>query len=240
MKKVITVMAILPLIISVFFIFTSADVCHIYDADGVLYGEGVASAEQALATAEGECGIPVRVYLRETYSSYIDEDMMISQLGLDDEENIVILLIDSFFDSYEFELFTYGKTYDWLSDTDVEYIYDCIQPEIKSGQLAEGIVEFSGILSERLIAGRTASRIGTVIFSIVVALLSAGGAVGGVVYCYKRKLKSPIYPVNKYATLYLDYSTDNFINSTVTRTRINTSSGGGGGGGRSGGSRGRR
>ena len=52
--------------------------------------------------------------------------------------------------------------------------------------------------------------------------------VAGVVACvivvvrYKRKLRSPIYPMNKYASLSLNVCQDNFLGSTVTRVKISS------------------
>ena len=56
------------------------------------------------------------------------------------------------------------------------------------------------------------------------------GVVGGIVACvcvavkYKTKVKSPIYPLDKYATLELTDSRDVFVTQYVTRVRINNSS----------------
>ena len=60
--------------------------------------------------------------------------------------------------------------------------------------------------------------------SIALALIAAIVAVVIVVVRYKRKLKSPIYPINRYATLSLNACQDNFIGSTVTKVRVSSSS----------------
>ena len=70
--------------------------------------------------------------------------------------------------------------------------------------------------------------------------MAGGTAFGIVLYKYKKKLKSPIYPLNRYANLQLDYATDHFLGSSVTRTRVSSSRGGRSGGSRGGGSIGRR
>ncbi len=44
-----------------------------------------------------------------------------------------------------------------------------------------------------------------------------------IVYKYKKKLKAPIYPVDKYAQLSLADSRDNYITTTVTRVKVASS-----------------
>jgi uncharacterized membrane protein len=85
----------------------------------------------------------------------------------------------------------------------------------------------------------------TICVSLILAALISGGITGIIIYNYKKKLKSPIYPLSRYARLELNSgaSLDVFLGKTVTSVRIRSSSGGsrgGGGGGFSGGSRGRR
>ena len=59
--------------------------------------------------------------------------------------------------------------------------------------------------------------------SLLVALVAAGIAVAVIVVRYKKKLKAPIYPVDKYATLSVNGADDRFIGSTVTRVRVSSS-----------------
>ena len=44
-----------------------------------------------------------------------------------------------------------------------------------------------------------------------------------IVYRYKKKLKAPIYPVDKYAQLSLSDARDNYLTTTVTRVRVASS-----------------
>lgn len=59
-----------------------------------------------------------------------------------------------------------------------------------------------------------ASIIATVITAIVVTTI---------IRRYKTKLKSPIYPIDRYARLDLNAWRDDFIGSTVTRVRVSSS-----------------
>lgn len=61
------------------------------------------------------------------------------------------------------------------------------------------------------------------IWSAVLAFVAAIVACVIVIVRYKRKLKSPIYPIEKYADLSLNVSRDDFIGSTVTCVRVSSS-----------------
>ena len=62
-----------------------------------------------------------------------------------------------------------------------------------------------------------------IIAAVVAAIIVAGIFVGVICYTYKRKLKSPIYPVSQYASLDLCDSSDQYLSSTVTRVRVQSS-----------------
>ena len=66
----------------------------------------------------------------------------------------------------------------------------------------------------------------------IAELLLASGIVGFIaslitciviIYKYKKKLKAPIYPIDKYAQLSLSDSSDNYLTTTVTRVRVASS-----------------
>ena len=58
------------------------------------------------------------------------------------------------------------------------------------------------------------------IWALVLAALAALIAVITVIVRYKRKLKSPIYPVKKYANLALSVSRDDFMGKTLTAVKV--------------------
>lgn len=60
------------------------------------------------------------------------------------------------------------------------------------------------------------------IWSIVIAVIAATIAVVAVIIRYKKKLKAPIYPIDRYASLSLFARRDDFIGSNVTRVRISS------------------
>ena len=242
--RFIAALILLLFISAISLVFSNAGSSRIYKSAGYDIGNS-AVAEQALSCAEDSIGVKLRVYINDVTASgelRVGENTVISRLGLSNEDDIVILLIDDFGEaSREYKLLTYGRGYDILSDEGVSNILDdaTVYRELKRGNISEGIVRFSDLLVKEVEAKREQDKRSVIFATVVIAIASAGGSVGFVVYKYKKKLKAPIYPLSKYARLDLSLSRDDFITSFVTRTKI-TSSSSGGGGGRRGGSRGRR
>lgn len=58
------------------------------------------------------------------------------------------------------------------------------------------------------------------IWASIIAVVATIIACTIVVTRYKKKLKAPIYPVDKYAALSLAGARDDFLGSTVTRVRV--------------------
>ena len=70
-------------------------------------------------------------------------------------------------------------------------------------------------------------KIGTAILIGVISGVAFTGIFAGVtVYSYKRKLRSEIYPLDRYASLELTGRSDIFMGKIVTSRTINTNSGG--------------
>ncbi len=59
-----------------------------------------------------------------------------------------------------------------------------------------------------------------ILCAIAAGLVAAGILVGVIIWKYKTKLKSPIYPIDKYAALNLGVADDRHIDTTVTRVRV--------------------
>jgi len=62
-----------------------------------------------------------------------------------------------------------------------------------------------------------------IVVSVLIGLAVAVIACLAVVYRYKNKLQSPIYPIEKYTSLSLVHSSDRFIGRTVTKVRVASS-----------------
>ena len=240
MKRIITVLISAVLLVAALSGVTSfASGTRVLDKAGLLTDSEAARVDTALADAEARTGYSVRLYTTTTH--YVSESRMLSDLGFDDGDDLVVLSIECWSSStYYYELFTFGDAYGMISDSDAERILDDDRVyAIKRGKIESSAVAFASLTAETVETNRLTRRVMGVAIPILLALATAGIFVGVVCYTYKRKLKSPIYPVTQYASLSLSHSSDNYITSTVTRVRVQSSSGRGGGS-RGGGSRGRR
>lgn len=61
------------------------------------------------------------------------------------------------------------------------------------------------------------------IWSLIIAAVATAVTIVIIVSKYKNKLKAPIYPIDKYATLNLTGRRDDFLHSNVTRVRVSSS-----------------
>ncbi len=60
-------------------------------------------------------------------------------------------------------------------------------------------------------------------WAAIIAVVAAVASVIAVVVKYKKKLKAPIYPIDRYANLALFARRDDFIGSNITRVRVSSS-----------------
>ena len=240
MKKLPLIAVIIVIFYSFFTLSASArgEESRIYDKAGIIDDEG--RIEAALSSFEAKCGIPIRL-VTTSGNGFYD----LSEIGFSYGENLIVLEINYYHytNTYYYYLDTYGDAYEKISDSEVDRILDAknVYDNIKGGRFADGVVAFAGLTEKAYLGALQESWIETVLVSLVIASIIGGATVGIVVYKYKRKLKSPTYPLDKYARLNLlgAECSDMFIGSTVSKVRISTSSGSSGGGsrGRSGGGR---
>ena len=245
MKKLLTLFLLLISLSSLLLISASAlGGSRVYDPEGILSAEERASVEAQLSVASESVGLEVLLYLNDYSKNYTpSEGALLSAFGLTDTSDAVILLIDASEQVSYYELFTYGDGYKLISDSAADRILDndALYTAIKlEADFAEGARRFAALVSEEIPAARRSANLRVILIPIIIALIAGGIAVTVVVVRYKRKLKSPVYPLSKYSSLELHHSSDTYLRTDVVRTRINTSSGSGGSGGSRGGSRGRR
>lgn len=212
----------------------------VVNGDGILDEDEADKIYTALCEAESKTDV---TFLVAVYSSekYIPSGMeTVEGCGLDPYSDDVVLFIVEVGQVNYYELFTYGVADTVITQSAAEKILDDdIFTSIKSGDLYGGITAFIG----RAISAIRAYRRNLVLIILAVALVAAGASVGAVIISYKKKLKSPIYPLTDYADLTLTERSDVFLGKTVTKVRISSQSDGGGHSGKSGGgsgSRGRR
>lgn len=162
-----------------------------------------------------------------SYSEYDVYDMM-EEYGL--EGNMVILSIkDNVFHNYD--LYVFGKADRRISYSESDAILDAegVYYNIKSGDYYSGALEFIALSYEYYSVDLSRLILIAVLVGAVVS-----GVVGICVICsYRKKLRSTIYPLDRYAKLSLIHSDDIFMGSFVTKRVIQSSGGGrsGGGGG---------
>jgi uncharacterized membrane protein YgcG len=187
--------------------------------------------------------------------SHINYYLVVSERRSDalkyDTGNTVVLLVeyDEDYDEYFYELFTYGDADTAIKNREVNRILD--DPEVckdlKSGNILDGAYRALTLIDTAAHDDLRGDNwlLKTILISFAISVVIASLVCGIIIYKYKKKLKSPIYPLDRYATLGLipENSRDIFLHKTLTRVRINTSSTSGGSrssGSRGGGSRGRR
>ncbi len=79
------------------------------------------------------------------------------------------------------------------------------------------------MLNALLFAAAGTIEWGTVVLvGVIVGLVCAVGAIVGVILSYKRKNRSPIYPLDKFTDLDLHEKTDRYLYTRTTTRQINT------------------
>lgn len=257
MKKTALFILILSLILSLLVMPVAASSdggdlqSKVIDRDGNLTAAEESAITEKLIWAESETDIIFIIAVYDISEGIPSGESVVAGCGLNTASDDIVLLIieagsddgfgDSIFLGYSknyYEMFTWGVANTVVTDNSVDSILDFsdVYNNIKGGDFYEGIIAFT----EQTVGCIKSYRRGLVFGIIIFSLAAAAVAVGIVLYTYKKKLKSPIYPTSEYAELKLTSHTDLFLGKTVTRTKINTSSGSGGRSGGGGGSRGRR
>lgn len=223
-------------------VFSSASVTRVYNRDGMLSATEVSELESLLDSASDECGFDIKLIFHDVNKwGYLSEWEMLDMLSADRDDSLAAFLITKEYDGYYYEFFIYGEpdglidwdTSDEILDTPLAY------SSIKSGKLAEGASTLITVTRDNVKAIRFDRWVGVIVATVIITLLTGGGVALGIYLSYKKKQKSPSYPLSKYANLNLTDASDTFLGSSIVKTRINTSSSRGGGS-RGGGSRGRR
>ncbi|MBR6053608.1 MAG: hypothetical protein IKP55_07550 [Clostridia bacterium] len=78
------------------------------------------------------------------------------------------------------------------------------------------------MLNALLFAAGTIEWGTVVLIGVIVGLVCAAAAIVGVILSYKRKNRSPIYPLDKFTDLDLREKTDRYLYTRTTTRQINT------------------
>ncbi len=226
--------------------YQASDSERIRDDKGVLSSAQKSELEQKLASAEEKCNVDIRVFIYDYSRDSTRYDIPKYERKVGQSfDDLVLLIISYEYGEYYYELFTSGEPNETISDNEADRILDNkdVYNGIKSGNIYSGIDSFI-TLSEKALNGTLTKGIGKVIIPAILISLAVASMVSLVAFLdHRRKIHSASYPLNKYARLDLNVSTDSFINKSVSRVRVrseSSSSGGRGGGVSFGGSRGRR
>ena len=240
MKKLLILTVLAVLIFTAFSITATAASSYVYDPYDLLSNADEMAIDAYLSDLNRQSAVEyyfVISYFRNDAQRYSGSDSVILLVEYDDYEDV-----------YYYELFTYGDAYYDITDREANLILDDpdVYNNIKSGNIRAGALRAFELADTAVHGDLRAENwlLKTILTSLVLAVVISAIVCGIIIYKYKKKLKSPIYPLDRYARLDLipANSRDIFLHKTLTRVRINTSSGSGGSGGRSGGggSRGRR
>ncbi len=236
MKRIFKFLFIFLMLLSVFQLSVSAeyyDTAGVYDEAELIPPDDEAEIEKYLHEAAAKTGVR---YILVTTTR--DENI---SYRIDRNADALVICILYLNGTYYYEPYTYGDAEYGITDSEAERVFDAasVYDNLKSGNIKEGTKALCE-LSAVAINGKLREPLWqTVFICFIIASIIAGITVGCVVYNYKKKLKAPAYPLDRYANMRLASNSDTFLGSFVTKTRISSSSSGGrSGGGRSGGSRG--
>ena len=245
MKKFIVLFVTVIVLLSLFMTTsyaasdTNATKSCVVDRNNSLSAQSETRILEVLQNAEIETDITFIVIVHNTSGGLSYVENTASDLGFDiNREDIVLLEIKNSSTNY-YDVYTWGIAYTVITDSAINDILDApdVYNNIKGGDFEEGIISFVDLTVKAI----NSYRRNLTLILIGISLAAGGVAVISVIVIYKRKLKSPVYPLSQYTDIELTESSDVFLNKTVTRTKVSSSSGGGSsGGGSSGGHRGGR
>lgn len=188
----------------------------------------------AVAAANGGCNLVLYYY---NYIGYYHTEQQFYRYGIIDKPaNVMMIEITREPNEYTYEIHTFGDT-SRIKSSEYNIMNNKVHDAVKNGNIVEACRIFAP-LAERAFTGKITNWLKVILISAIIALVITGIVAGVIIYGYKKKLKSEIYPLSKYASLELTGQSDVLTGTVVTKRQIQSSSssgGGGGGGGRSGG-----
>ncbi len=216
------------------------DIPYILDTAKLFTPKETLLLTDACLSAEAESGVGFMI--ATTTRTLWGEDILYSY-GLSDSADLVILIITLEYGTYYYDLYTYGRSRDRISDREVDLVLDdpAVYDNLKSGNLFDGSLAFTEKAAKAIQTSNLAPSNFTPSFYLwvlVPAVILSFIICISVFASYKKKKRSTGYPLDVYTKLNVTDRQDVFVGSYVTKHRISSSSGGGrssGGGGRGGG-----
>lgn len=190
-------------------------------------------APATLEAASASANADVIVYFYTYRSSYLWGEDYLREHGRSQKENILLLIVCDDGGVYRYDLYTYGRVARDMSDDTVNAILD--DPDVyrllKAGDIEEGTAAFASAVMRYYTPATPADFFLRAIPIALIIGASVALIVCVVIYIlYRRKVRSPIYPLTDFTKLDLTKSEDVFLGSSVVRHRVSSSSSGGGGG----------
>ena len=219
MKKLLLIFFMISLLFTLISLpsFASGE-GRLYDKASII--EKDFQVEEMLWDFEAECGLPLIVVTTTYYGGF-----SLSELGISYSDDAIILEIT---EDLTYSIFTYGNATERITNDEVDRILDAadVYDNIKAGRLAPGISAFIKNTKTAYLGRLQEPLYVTVIISCAIALVITGIITGIIIYKYKRKKRAPSYPLEKYASMIVEESlcSDMFIGSSITRTRVSSSS----------------
>jgi uncharacterized membrane protein YgcG len=245
MKKILCVALLAVLLVLALALPVSASSAQyvVYDDAGLLDNSDETILEQMGRNASQNMGGTEIHIIVTPHFSYDYEDAIRSTHYLSQEQDMILLVIywDSFRDYYEYEVVTFGKAKSIISPSRQNDIADAIYSDVKAGNLNSACNDFVTLSADAYQVGES-TRVPKIIgISLGIGAVAALIATLIVILSYRKKKRSPSYPLKEFSELNLTVSEDICTGRNVTKVRLSSSSGSGGsrggGGGRSSGRR---
>ena len=240
MKKCPFFTVLLSILIFVLPISIGAESQSVYDWSGLLSVSEEAKVEEMAKRISDSTGVDI--YIVTLNEVYYEGEEFLWRNGMDDEDNIILLIINSYESPVVYDIYTYGDSYYKITDTEIDRLvyHDDVYDNLKSGRFLEGSLAFFKYADVANFGHLAMPLLSILLISVIVGAVVATIVCICVIVKYKTKLKSASYPIDKYAKLVLRTKEDIFLGSSVSRVRVSSSSSsggrsGGGGGGHRGG-----
>ena len=184
-------------------------------------------------------GIAINIIITpDFYSNYSSAMQDTYTLTQDQDMILLVVYYSAYRNYYEYEVVTFGEARKAISSTRQEDISDAIYSYVKGGQLSDACNLFIERAHEEYLAQKKTRTPRIIGISLICGVAGAMIATLAVVISYRKKRRSPSYPLKEFSQLTLITCDDVCTGRTVTKVKLPTSSGGSrGGGGRSSGRR---
>ncbi|MBE6600467.1 MAG: hypothetical protein E7640_04640 [Ruminococcaceae bacterium] len=213
--------------------------CTVYDAANLISDNDEARINEAGKSA-ANAKFLVLTHNGKNGSKLFGEDVL-RDMGLSEDEDIVVFVITlgtsysfPYEDEYFLNIYTYGNTYNRISNSEVDDILYGNKADLKSGRIGDALVGCIATANEAV----NIPFLSITAVALMIGIVAGSIGVFTTVSKYKMRLRPTNYPLDRFAKMELTHKDDDFITSRIAVTRIQRSSSsfGGRGGGYGGGS----